>query len=90
MLFAGKNREEITPLGHDFSDEYTLDIEPDYLTSGEKSRHCIRCEERCDITEIDRLISDIIGDVNGDGEVNTKDVLLLRKCAAGIIVLNKE
>ena len=80
-------REDIGPLGHDFSEEYTVDIEADYTSEGEMSRHCVRCDERCDITPIDRLISDIRGDANGDGLVTLKDVLLLRRVVAGVATL---
>ena len=80
-------REDIEPLGHEFSEEYTVDIEADYTSEGEMSRHCVRCDERCDITPIDRLISDIKCDVNGDGDVTLKDVLLLRRVVAGVATL---
>lgn len=76
------SREPIAPLGHEFSDDYTVDTEPDYKNCGEKSRHCTRCDERCDITSIDKIISDIKGDANGDGFVNMKDILVVRKAVA--------
>lgn len=78
-------REETEPLGHEFSDEFTVDREPTYTNEGEMSRHCIRCSERCDITSVDRIISTVIGDVDGDGRLNMKDVLAERKIVARIL-----
>ena len=49
---CGKKTDKIykgEPLGHIFSDEYTIDIEPNYSEYGEKSRHCLNCNERTDI-----------------------------------------
>lgn len=76
------SRKVLPSLGHSFSDEFTVDTQPDYTSCGEKSRHCTRCDERCDVTPVDRIISDIKGDANGDGNVNLKDVLILRKTVA--------
>lgn len=41
---------EIPTLGHDYSSEFTVDIEPTCTTDGEKSKHCSRCDDRKDIT----------------------------------------
>ncbi len=38
--------------GHTFSDEWTVDTEPTYLSEGEKSRHCLYCEERTSISSV--------------------------------------
>ncbi|MCM1364254.1 MAG: leucine-rich repeat domain-containing protein [Faecalibacterium sp.] len=44
-----------TALGHDYSDEWTIDKEPTCLEEGIKSRHCIRCAEAAvDITVMPR------------------------------------
>ena len=75
---------DVTPaLGHDFSDEFTVDREPTYTADGEMSRHCSRCRERTDITPIPKL-DGVPGDVNGDGDVTMKDVLLMRRYIAGL------
>lgn len=37
-----------SPLGHNPGD-YEMDIEPTITTAGQKSKHCIRCEEKLDI-----------------------------------------
>ena len=43
----------IDPLGHDFSEEWTVDLEPTCTVEGSKSHHCSRCDEKGDITSID-------------------------------------
>ncbi|MDD6615174.1 MAG: Ig-like domain-containing protein, partial [Lachnospiraceae bacterium] len=40
------------PLGHEFSEEWTIDQEPTCTNQGEKSHHCTRCTERSDIMVI--------------------------------------
>ncbi len=42
-------------LGHDFSDEFTTDIEATCETDGTKSKHCIRCNAKTEVTKIDKL-----------------------------------
>ena len=37
---------------HDFSDAFTVDEEPTCIKTGLKSRHCTRCDEITDITEM--------------------------------------
>jgi hypothetical protein len=50
-------REYEEELGsHVFSDIYTTDKEANYEEEGEKSRHCLYCEERTDITVIPKLL----------------------------------
>ena len=44
---------ETEPLGHDFSEEWTVDTEPTCTENGSKSHHCSRCDEKSDITEIE-------------------------------------
>ncbi|MDE6550971.1 MAG: CotH kinase family protein, partial [Clostridia bacterium] len=36
-------------LGHEYSQSYTVDIPATCLTYGQKSRHCIRCDDKSDI-----------------------------------------
>ena len=38
-----RHNKEI-PAGHDFEDEFTVDVEPTCTTVGSKSRHCTHCE----------------------------------------------
>lgn len=44
--------ETISALGHDFETVFTTDIEPTCTLKGSKSKHCSRCEEKVDVTEI--------------------------------------
>jgi hypothetical protein len=41
----------IAALGHDFAEEFTVDVQADCETAGEKSRHCSRCSEKTEETE---------------------------------------
>ena len=43
---------DIAALGHDFTKDFTVDTEATCTTAGSKSRHCSRCEEKTEITEI--------------------------------------
>ena len=54
---CGQYKEE-TPaaLGHAFSNSFTVDKEATYEETGEKSRHCSRCDARTDVTVIPKLI----------------------------------
>ena len=45
----------IDALGHDYTEEYTVDKEPTCTAEGSKSRHCSRCESKTDITAIAEL-----------------------------------
>ena len=44
--------DKIAALGHDFTKDFTVDTEATCATAGSKSRHCSRCEEKTEITEI--------------------------------------
>ncbi len=53
---CGKEIESTTPpLGHDHSDEWTVDAEPTCTAAGSKSHHCSRCDHKANITSIDAL-----------------------------------
>ena len=44
---------EYLPLAaHNYSSEYTIDIQPTGTVKGEKSRHCLVCDARTDITDM--------------------------------------
>lgn len=47
-----KMTQEIDELGHNFSAEYHIDIEPTCTQNGSKSRHCTRCTEKIEIASI--------------------------------------
>ena len=46
---------EIDALGHEYEDEWTVDVDPTCTEKGSKSHHCKRCEDKLDVTEIDAL-----------------------------------
>lgn len=50
------------PLGHDFEEEFTVDIEPTETEPGQKSRHCRRCDAITDVTPIFIGIGGMCGD----------------------------
>ncbi len=43
----------IDALGHDYSDQWTVDEEADCVNDGSKSRHCSRCDAKTDVTVIE-------------------------------------
>jgi len=43
-------------LGHDFPKTFVTDKEATYESAGQKSRHCRRCAEKTDVTEVPMLI----------------------------------
>ena len=47
--------ESISPLGHDWESDYTIDEEPTYTKEGSKSRHCKRCDAVTDQTPVLRV-----------------------------------
>ena len=49
-------QEAVSALGHDFADEWTVDIEPTTTAPGVKSRHCSRCDEVTDVIEIAKKV----------------------------------
>ncbi len=51
-LCGEEKTEPIAALGHEFAAEYTIDKEATCREEGSKSRHCIRCEARTDVTVI--------------------------------------
>ena len=51
----------IPALGHDFAEEYTVDVAPNCETTGSESRHCTRCEATTDSREIAALGHDYEG-----------------------------
>ena len=44
--------KEITALGHKYDNEYTVDKQPSCDEKGERSRHCLTCGNRIDVTSI--------------------------------------
>ena len=46
---------EISALGHNYSAEWTVDVEPTCTEVGSKSHHCTRCDLKSDVTEVSSL-----------------------------------
>ena len=50
-----RESKTIDKLGHDYSTEWTVDVEPTCTTAGSKSYHCSRCDDKIEVTEIDAI-----------------------------------
>ena len=50
-----REQKSIDSLGHDYSDEWTVDTQPTCTVAGSKSHHCLRCDYKSDITEISAI-----------------------------------
>ena len=44
---------DTNPLGHDWDEDYTVDLQPTCTEKGSKSIHCSKCSATKDVTEID-------------------------------------
>ena len=47
-----KDTKTVAALGHNYSDEWTVDKEATCEDAGSMSHHCVRCGEKSDVTEI--------------------------------------
>ncbi len=56
--------ESIDKIAHQYSDEWTVDVKPTYEAEGSKSRHCVNCDAKTDVTVIPKLelVDDDIND----------------------------
>lgn len=52
---ATTKTEVIKALGHDYSNEWTIDKEATCTQEGSKSHHCTRCDDKKDVTRIETL-----------------------------------
>ena len=46
---------DTNPLGHDWDEDYTIDLQPTCTEKGSKSIHCSRCSATKDVTDVDPL-----------------------------------
>ena len=67
--------------------DINVTAEPTYTSDGEAIYTCLKCGETKTVV-LPRIISDIKGDVDGDGQLGVKDLLMLRKTVAGLISLD--
>jgi len=68
-------------VGHNFDTNFTFDAQPSENETGIKSRHCLRCDAVTDET----VISYCLGDIDGDGKINVKDINNLKKFISGSV-----
>ena len=89
--FGVTSKEVVTgnKLGHAWSTEWTVDVEPTSETAGSKSHHCTRCDEKKDVTEIPSseavAVSNLEYVLNADGREYT--VKSMGKCSDAEIVI---
>ena len=55
MNCATIKTETIKALGHDYSNDWTIDKAATCTEEGSKSHHCTRCEDKKDVTRIEKL-----------------------------------
>lgn len=46
---------EVAPAGHDYENEFSLDVEPSCTSTGLKSKHCKNCLSKIEITTVEKL-----------------------------------
>lgn len=59
---------ETAALGHDYSAGFIVDKQPTASEKGSKSKHCSRCGEKNEITEIDKLRTQLVKPDGNGGE----------------------
>ena len=52
---VSRESKVINKLGHDYSIQWTVDVEPTCTTTGSKSRYCTRCDSNTNLTHIPAL-----------------------------------
>ena len=74
--------QSVPSLGGHIWDEGAVTTEPTYTSEGVLTFTCTRCGET--YTEAIPAKPQLDGDVNGDGIVNMRDMLAMKKFAAGV------
>ncbi len=67
--------------GHDFADEFTVDLKATCDTAGSKSRHCSACDEVTDTTEIPVRAHTIVDTTVATAATCTVDGVMNQKCS---------
>ncbi|MBQ7566583.1 MAG: leucine-rich repeat protein [Oscillospiraceae bacterium] len=75
--------EEVPALGHDWSAEKQVITEATMTETGLRGYVCSRCHATKDEEVIPKVIENLSGDLNHDGAINMKDLLLFRQFLAG-------
>ena len=68
--------EEIAALGHDYSDEWTVDKEATTTETGSKSHHCKVCGDKTDVTIIPMIKADVSINVEVVKKEDTPDTTI--------------
>ena len=63
--------KEIPALGHKYNNEYTVDKQPSCDEKGERSRHCLTCGNRIDVTSIPMKPHDFVKTVLSERSCET-------------------
>lgn len=53
--------ETINKTSHQYSNQWTVDVEATYTSEGSKSRHCLNCDAKTDVITIPRLEQEVKG-----------------------------
>ena len=81
--------ETLPTVPHTYSDEYTVDVEATSTREGEKSRHCLYCSARTDVTAIPVVTTLVKGDLSGDGKINAMDANTAKRVLNGSSVMTE-
>ena len=72
--------EEVNALGHDYSNEWTIDKKATCLEEGSKSHHCTRCDSKKDVTVIPKTSHNFDNGVITTEPTCTKDGVKTYTC----------
>ncbi len=72
--------------GHVYSEGWIIDVKPTYSAEGIKSRHCLYCDEKIDITVVPRIIINDIMYMETNGLNCEGEITCVLKLRAGEVV----
>lgn len=55
IYVSDKDTGTVTIGEHDYSEDFTVDVQPTCTEKGSKSKHCLQCDDKKDATDIDEL-----------------------------------
>lgn len=85
LVCGNVDRERIAPLEHEYSSTWTTDVPAAETVVGVRSRHCIRCSARTEITEIPMTMRLPYHDVKeGGGDYAAVQYVVSRKLFKGV------
>lgn len=71
---------------HKYSDKWTIDAVPTYYEDGSKSRHCLYCDAKIDVTVIPRIVINDIMYMDTKGLLCDGEITYILKLKAGTTV----